>query len=555
MIDVATTLREHPELALFLTLAVGFVLGRLGIGSFRLGNVVGTLLAGIMIGQLGLHVPPIVQVIAFNIFLFATGYKVGPQFIRSLGTGALPQVALTIVFCVTALVTVFVAVKIFDYDAGTAAGLLAGAVTESATIGTATNTISGLGLSEAETRRLLDNIPVAFAVTYLVGTLGTVFFLSILAPRLFGVDLKAASRELEQKLSIAPEAGGASAYREWDFRAYRLAEAWAGRSVGDLERSFDPDRVFVERVRRGGELLDAEPATVLAAGDAIALAARRRVVAAGPTVGTEIEDRQLLDFPVDAVDVVVTSKALDGRTIASLGEELGRGVALRELVRGGEKVPLAPGTTVNRGDLLRIAGAVHDIERAGRALGYIVPSTIATDVVFVGLGMVLGGFLGLLTVEVGGLPLSLTTSGGTLIMGLVFGWLRSVRPTFGSIPEPALWIFDTLGLAVFIAVLGLNAGPGFVEGLQRTGLALLLITLIAAITAHLAALLLGRFVLRMNPVILFGACAGAGTSTASLRAIQDAAQSKVPVLGYTIPFAIGEILLTAWGVIIVLLTQ
>jgi putative transport protein len=195
------------------------------------------------------------------------------------------------------------------------------------------------------------------------------------------------------------------------------------------------------------------------------------------------------------------------------------------------------------------------VERAGQALGYIERSGATTDMVFVGLGIVLGGLIGLLSVSVGGLPLSLTASGGALIMGLVFGWLRSVYPTFGRIPEPALWVFDTVGLAVFIGVVGLTAAPGFVDGLRRTGLTLLPVGLVVAIIPHFTALVFGRFVLKMNPVILFGACAGAGTSTAALRSIQDEAHSKLPVLGYTVPYALGNILLTAWGPVIVLLTQ
>src|SRR4029077_9276746 len=212
-------------------------------------------------------------------------------------------------------------------------------------------------------------------------------------------------------------------------------------------------------------------------------------------------------------------------------------------------------TTVQRGDLLRIAGATQNVERVGKIFGYIERSSSETDVVFVGLGIFVGGLIGLLSVRVGGLPLSLTASGGSLIMGLVFGWLRSVHPTFGRIPEPALWIFDTVGLAVFIGIVGLNAGPTFVSGLRETGPSLVFVALIVAILPHLISLLFGYHVLKMNPVILLGACAGAGTITAALRAIQDESQSKLPVLGYTVPYAIGNILLTAWGPVIVVLTR
>jgi len=171
--------------------------------------------------------------------------------------------------------------------------------------------------------------------------------------------------------------------------------------------------------------------------------------------------------------------------------------------------------------------------------------------VFVGLGIFLGGLVGLLTVTIGGLPITLTASGGALIMGLVFGWLRSVRPTFGRIPEPAMWVFDTVGLTTFMAVVGLGAGPTFIAGLQKSGISLVFVGLLVAVLPHVASILFGRYVLKMNPVILLGACCGAGTITAGLRAVQEEAQSKLPALGYTVPYALGNILLTAWGPVIV----
>ena len=555
---LVTSLRHSPELAIFLTLALGFVIGRVRIGSFKLGNVVGTLLAGVLIGQLDIDVNPLVKIVFFDLFLFATGYKVGPQFFRGLKKNAGPQVALTIVLCVTSLVVTVTAAKILKYDPGTAAGLMAGAFTESTVIGTAGDTISRLDLPEAEKDRLLNNIPVAYAVSYLVGTGFVVWFLSALAPRLLKVNLKDESRKLEAQMGGPKSAESAqAAYREWDVRAYRLADPpWGNRSVADLEKSLSPERVFVERIRRGGEFIDASPAMMLQPGDVVAVAARRRVLLhETTTLGPEVEDRELLEIPMVALDVVLTNKALADLTLTALAEQHGRGVVLLKLVRGGEEIPFTPGTTLNRGDLLRLAGAKQDVERVGQALGYIERPSSETDVVFVGLGILAGGLVGLLSVTIGTLPLSLTASGGALIMGLVFGWLRSVRPTFGRIPEPALWVFDTIGLAVFIGIVGLSAGPSFVAGIRETGPSLLVVGFIVSVTPHVAALTFGRYVLKMNPVILFGACAGAGTVTAALRSIQDEAGSKLPVLGYTVPYAIGNILLTACGPVIVMLTK
>ena len=555
--NLAASLRHHPELAIFLTLALGFLLGRLRLGTFKLGNVVGTLLAGVIIGQLDIHVHPLVEIVFFDLFLFATGYKVGPQFFRGLKKNAVPQVLLTLVLCVTSLVATVVAAKLLKYDPGTAAGVLAGAFTESTVIGTAGDMKGRLDLSEAEKQRLLNNIPVAYAVSYLVGTGFVVWFLSSLAPKLLRVNLRAEGRKLEAQMSIkSAEQLGTSGYREWDIRAYRLADTFMNHQVADVEKSFAPERVFIERIRRDSEFIDAAPDTLLRCGDIVAVVARRRVLLNGNlALGAEVEDRELLDFPTLTSDVVVTNRAVVDHNLPELAEQYGRGVALEKLIRGGEEIPFTSETTIERGDLLRIVGAANQVERVGKILGYIERPSSETDIIFVGLGIFLGGLIGLLSVKIGALPLSLTASGGSLIMGLIFGWLRSVRPTFGRIPEPALWVFDTVGLAVFIGVVGLNAGRSFVTGVRVTGLSLLIVGFLVATIPHLAAVLFGRYILKLNPLILLGACSGAGTVTAALRAIQDEADSKLPALGYTVPYAVGNILLTAWGPVIVMLTR
>ena len=555
---IVRSIRENPELAIFLTLAIGFMFGRIRIGSFRLGNVVGTLLAGVLVGQLAVEIDPLVKIVFFDLFLFATGYKVGPQFFRGLRKNALSQAILTVVLCLVSLVTTVVAAKVMGYDLGIAAGLLAGAFTESTVIGTAGNAISALPLPDAEKTRLMNNIPVAYAVSYLVGTSFVVWFLSSLAPRLLRVDLKQEARKLEAEGASGPgkESATRSAYREWDVRAFRLPGAFDGRTVAAVEASLAPARVFLSRMRRGGEVLETSPETVLRSGDVVVVGARRHVlVAAHGPFGDEIEDRELLDFPLVALDVVVTRKELAERSLEEIAGEHGRGIVLSKLIRGGEEIPFAPGTLINRGDLLRVAGSQQDVERAGKAIGYVERPSSETDVVFVGLGILLGGLFGALTLNIGDLPISLTASGGALIMGLVFGWLRSVRPTFGRIPEPALWVFDTIGLAVFIGCVGISAGPSFVSGLKSTGPGLLVVGVLVAMIPHACAVLFGRYVLRMNPVLLLGACAGAGTATAALRAVQDEAGSKLPVLGYTVPYALGNILLTAWGPVIVYLLK
>ena len=551
-------LRNNPELAIFLTLALGFSIGRLKIGSFSLGTVVGTLLAGVLVGQLDIQVPPLVKTVFFDLFLFTTGYKVGPQFFRGLKKDALSQVTLTVVLCVTCLVTAFVASKILGYDPGTAAGLLAGAFSESTVIGTAGEAIQRLAIPAEEKTQLINNIPVAYAVTYLLGTAGLVWYLPVIGPKLMGVDLKEESKKAKAvtRGAAEPEPGVVSAARRFDVRAYRVTNVdFHQRTVAQLEALPTTFRFFVLRIRRGGELIDAQPSMVIRPDDVLAVAARHEIfLEHGDKIGPEVADRALLDIPIESLDVVVTNRSVAGKTIVELAShDFARSVFLRKLVRSGEEMPTGPDLRVDRGDVMTLIGTKPEVERAAKHIGYPDWPTNATDMVFVGTGIVLGGLVGLLSITIAGLPITLTASGGALVMGLVFGWLRSAYPFFGRMPEPAIWIFDTVGLCLFIGVVGISAGPGFVTGLQKTGISLAVMGLVCSLIPHTVAILFGRYVLRMNPLILLGASAGAGTITAALRAVEDAADSKLPALGYTVPYAIGNILLTAWGPVIVAL--
>ncbi|SEG83517.1 aspartate-alanine antiporter [Bosea lathyri] len=559
---VVEALRNNPELAIFLTVALGFLIGRLKFGSFSLGVVVGCLLAGVLVGQLDIKIPPTVKAVFFDLFLFTTGYKVGPQFFRALKKDALPQMALTVVLCVTCLLMALTFAKLLGYDMGTAAGLLAGAFSESTVIGTAGEAIQRLDLPEAERRALVNNIPVAYAVTYLVGTTALVWFLPKIGPKLMGIDLRDAARKAtaashSDKTGSAGEADGiTSAARLFDVRAYRVENTQLfGKTIAELEALPKKSRIFVLRGRSGDVLFDYASEHRVRAGDVIAVMARFEVHAArGDVIGPEVSDPELLDIPLEALDVIVTSRNLDDTSLAELAEgHFARGVFLAKLTRSGIAMPVIPTTRLNRGDVMSLVGPLTEVERVAAVIGYSDRRTPATDMVFVGLGIFLGGLFGLLSVVVWGVPLTLTASGGALFMGLLFGWLRSAYPFFGRIPEPAIWIFDTVGLCMFIGIVGLGAGPSFVAGLKATGLSLVAVGLVSSLLPHTVGILFGRYVLRMDPLIVLGACAGAGTITAALRAIQDEAQSSIPALGYTVPYAIGNILLTAWGPVLIAL--
>lgn len=553
---IVSALREHPELALFLTLAIGFLIGRVKIRGVSLGVVVGCLLAGVAVGQLNIPVPALVKAIFFSLFLFTTGYKVGPQFFRGLKGDAGPQLVLTLILCGTCLASAFIVSKIIGYDVGTAAGLLAGAFTESTVIGTAGEAIQRLQLPAAEKTALVNNIPVAYAVTYLIGTAFLVWFIPKIGPKLMRVNLREEAERMRAQEKVRGESEDyiISAARSFDVRAYRVTNSeLANKTVSQLEQQPRGARAFIVRVRSGDTIVRATPGLVIHEDDVIAVITPYAAhVTRGHMIGPEVNDPDLLDLPIESLDVVVTNRKVEGKSLVDLAQfEFARGVFLAKLTRSGVEIPISTLTHIDRGDVMRLIGTLPEVEAAASALGYADRKTSETDMVFVGIGIFLGGLVGLLSLVVWGVPLTLTASGGALVMGLFFGWLRSVYHTFGRIPEPAIWIFDTVGLCIFIAIVGLNAGPSFISGLQTTGISLVFSGLVVAVLPHVVAILFGRYVLKMNPLIVLGVCTGAGTITAALRAVQDEAQSSIPALGYTIPYALGNIILTAWGPILV----
>jgi putative transport protein len=560
MIDyIVTTLRENPELAIFLTLGLGYWLGKLRIGKFTLGSVTGVLLAGVLVGQLDITISAQVKSVFFIMFLFAVGYGVGPQFVRGIASDGAPQALFAVVICVLVLLCVYAAAKFMGYDAGFAAGLLAGSQTISASIGLATDAINGLGKTAEETKAILGHIPVAYAVCYLWGTIGTGLILSAIGPKLLGIDLEKECARYEAEMSGGKPAGsGPSAWRQIEMRAFKLAKdsPAVGKAIRDAEAAYTEGRVFVEGLRRDGEIIEFDPDTVLNADDIVAVSGKRAVIVELESRATEVEDEELLNVPAESVDVVVTKKAYADKTIADLAEEkFARGVFLSKITRGATSVdiPILPLTKIHRGDILTVTGTRRHTDTVVEAIGYADRPTDATDMVWVGAAIVIGGLIGALTVPVHGVPITLSTSGGALIAGLLLGWLRGVHPTFGAIPSGALWIMNSVGLNVFIAVVGISSGPTFIAGLKEAGFGVFFAGLFATSVPMLLAPLIGKYLFKFDPAINLGCCGGARTSTASVAMVGDVARSNVPMLGYTVPYAVANTLLTLWGLVIVLM--
>ena len=553
---IADTLRAYPELAVFFALAVGFAVGPWKLGGFTLGNVTATLLAGVLIGQLGITVGGPIKSAFFLLFLFAVGYGVGPQFFRGLGKEGPRQIVFSLLVLVLCLVVPVLCAMAAGLDVGYAAGLYAGSQTISAAIGVSTDQIARLGLSPEQAKAYADAIPIGYAVTYLFGTIGSAILLAQIGPKLIGVDLPAACAEYERQMGADASAfdpGAFSAYRAIELRAYRIDPG--SPLVGPQARQLFPGvRVYIERVRRGNSFLDAHDDTVLSAGDVIAISGPRQVLVDEVERHVpEVYDAELLNLPATVVDVFVTNPAFSGKTLRELAEEpFARGVYLRKITRQMVELPILPESEILRGDILTLGGGVNHVNAAVDALGVPDRPLDSTDLMTVAGGILLGGLIGALSVSWRGVPLSLSTSGGALLAGLLLGYLRTIRPTFGRIPTPALVLMNTLGLNVFIAIVGINAGPGFVAGVQQVGVSLFIWGAVATTVPLVFAIFLGHYVFKFHPAILFGAVAGVRTTTAALGMLEDAAKSKVPAIGYGMPYAVGNTLLTIFGMAVVL---
>jgi putative transport protein len=427
-------------------------------------------------------------------------------------------------------------------------------------MGLSTDAINRLMLAPEQTKALLDSMPIAYAVTYMFGTMGSAVVIAVLGPKLLGINLEAACKDYEQKQGGVKELGGpGTAWRRWEARAYRVAIG--GKAVGlnvlEAEALVPDSRIFVLRVRHNGSIEEASADTVLHENDVVAVAgARELLVNVLGANATEVDDRELLAMPVEGVDVLVSNKAVDGHTLVDLAQmPETRGVFLRKIVRGATAtvIPILPSTTIQRGDLLTIAGRTQDTTRAVKLLGVADRQTDVTDMAFVGMFVVIGALIGSLVFKVAGFPLTLSTAGGALVAGIIGGWLRSVRPSFGRVPTPTLWFMNSVGLNIFIAIVGISAGPGFVNGLKTQGVGLFLWGAAATTIPLVLGMFVAKYLFRFHDALTLGIISGARTTTASLGLVCDQAKSQIPALGYTVTYAVGNTLLTIWGMVLIIL--
>jgi putative transport protein len=556
---LAKLITKYPEMGVYLAVGMGYLIGRLKFRGVGLGVVTGSLLGGILIGNF-FHVPVSDQAksIVFLLFLFGIGYSVGPSFFQNLKGEGWRWAVLGVFVPVIGLLTAYTVARVLKLDPGYSAGLLSGSLTESPAIGTASEAIRSLSLPDELKQQWIAHIAVADAICYIFGTLGVIWCCSSLGPKLLRFDLRAESKKVEANLGIQrSKLGVYSAWQPIGFRAYTIAQDGLanGKTVLEAEQSVPGARLFIERIRRKGKIFSPLGTTVLEANDTVAVLGRTEImIEALGQLARDVADPELLEIPVASYDLYVTSKTIAGKTLQQIVDDVeeARGVLLRGITRGDQEIPIGTNTVIDRGDILHVSGSESAVEKLAPVVGRAIHPTDETDFAVLGIAISIGVLVGaVLTIPVGHLRIALGTSVGTLLAGVTVGWMRSVRPWFGVIPDAAILFMRSIGLAAFVAMIGLKAGPVFFQAVREFGYILFLGGIVVTLTPLIAGLFFGRYVLKLNPALLLGGIAGAQTMIAGVAAVQEKSDSQVATLGYSYTAAFGHIFLTTWGTIII----
>ncbi|WP_395575626.1 aspartate-alanine antiporter [Streptomyces sp. BK79] len=552
-------IKDHPELAVFFCLGAGYLVGKLRVGPITLGGICGTLIVSLLIGAwTKVQVDEDVKTVFFAIFIFALGYMAGPQFFDNLNRRSLRFFALCGIELVCVVGIALGLAKAFDLDVGTASGILAGAATESAVVGTATEAIGKLpDLTADQVNTYQGHVATAYTVCYLFGLVTIVIYTSQLIPMMLRIDLRDASRELWEKMRGGTgglESDQREALPGMVGRTFLVTFA-DGARVSDLERRFDR-RVTVEAVKRGNRVLTPPPPDFRLTLSDLVLAVGRRanIIEAARVIGPETPAVPGLDTPLSTTQVSLTDKSAAGKTLDALHREhpefARNGVYVTEVQRGDQVLPATPETTVRRGDVLTLVGARSGLGRLVAKIGSVVKND-TTDFVYLGAGITAGSLLGQVVVTFGDVPLSLGTGGGCLVSGLLFGWFRSRSQTFGAFPPQAATTLKDMGLAVFIACTGLVSGPQAWPLLKEYGALLPFAGIAMVLVPATVSLIVGRKLLKIEAPLLIGAIAGQQCSTPAITSVTQVAQSSVPMLGYTITYALSNFLLPLTGPLLV----
>lgn len=562
MLDILDRLFDAaPLLALFATVSLGYTLGRLTIGQFVLGGVAGSLLMGVLIGQLDINLDTSIKNVFFALFIYAVGYQGGPQFFRSINKRSVNQLVSAFVMCLVGLICVLVSAWTFDLDRGTAAGLAAGGLTQSAIIGTAGDAIAKLaGVTAEQIKTMQTNVAVGYAVCYIFGNLGPIIVVTWFLPMVMKWDIRQEAITLAKSMSggrAELEPGQFNAIRSVVTRVYQVTDdsKAVAKKIIDIDRELTD--AAVEAVMRDGETIALSDDTQVKAGDSVAVTGKARLMVDAATYfGPETAAPNSLQLVEEQREVILTKKDLSGKTIGQINDQMDietqHGVYLVAVKRMGRDLPMLSDLELHKGDELLFTGAPKDLDRVQALVGYKITAAAVTDFIFFGIGMALGILIGLFEFKIAGIPVTIGTGGGCLLSGLLFGWLRSTHPRFAALPTGASNFLRDFGLAVFVAIVGISAGPQAVSTIQQYGMTLFFLGIGVTIIPQIVTFYFSYYVLRIrNPIEALACVVGGRSANPGFAALLAKAGNATPVVSFTVTYAVANVFLTIWGPLVV----
>jgi putative transport protein len=561
-----TFLQQNPYLLLFFVVGLAVGIGRASIKGYGLGMVAGAIIIGAALSVTAslygvkLELNNFVKSLFYYLFMYGVGLRVGPSFINSLKGDGLKFTVLALVSSVLGLAMVVIGAKLFSLPPGAAGGMLAGSQTMSAAIGSAEQAVtSGVvklppGMKPEDASGM---IALSYGITYIWGTVGIILICKYL-PRWWGVDAKAAAKKYEEEFGVRDiEGAGLTGFRPFGLRAYRLENpAQVGQTIADF-RKLNPEYRIVN-VSRAGEQLGADPRLALRKGDVIALGgATQHLTEKMGLIGPEVADASTLNIPLDQAEILVTNKEYVGRTLESFrGADFAGQLQLTRLERGGVPFPAGLKTELQRMDVVSVVGLKSAVNDLAAMWGRIARTNSATDLLTLSVGMIIGFLIGMIEFPAFGAKIGLGNAGGLLLSGVIVSSIVSRLRFFGNTPNAARNVLEDLGLVVFVAIVGVNAGAGLLA--QLTGAVALKIFVVGFIACSVPPFIvwaIGYHFFKINPAVLMGGVAGARSHSGPCREAAVEIQSSVPWIGFPVAYAVSGILLTVFGYFAMLLAQ
>ncbi|MEA3434005.1 MAG: TrkA C-terminal domain-containing protein [Campylobacterota bacterium] len=546
---ILTFLNSHASIVFFLVLGIGYLIGNIRIGSFSLGSVAGVLFAGLIFGYFGFRITPAAQMTGFALFIFSVGYQAGPGFVAVLKQDGLKYFVLSVAVGLTGFVIAALWANMLSLPPGMSAGLLAGGLTSSPTLAAAQDAVHAGSVKLVEgwsEDQIIDNIAMGYAVTYIFGLVGLISMIRFL-PKLLKIDLVKEAENFElskQESTSLPE--------NIVLRTYRITNPEIKNMSLEELRDQYWDKMSVVKVKRNENFFPVDEQG-LESGDIVeVLGPRKYFTNKISKIGEEISPEWKGEDVQDTAQVVVTNSDIIDHTLAEVSIHRRFGLLLMELRRKGKHVPHDEGTRLEQNDVLTVIGTPHQIEAMGEYMGQIERAGVETDMVTLSFGIIIGLLIGSLSVTLGGVSIGLGSAGGLLASGLFIGYRRSIKPTFGQLPEATRWFLMEFGLLLFMAAVGMRAGSGIMETLQQNGFVLVAAGICVTIIPILVGYAVGHKILKISPALIFGAITGAMTSGAALSVVIKEAKSPVPALGYTGTYAFANVLLVIAGSLIMM---